>query len=171
MLIPVPPYRLINTHIRALPPHAHSHACVQTHICIYPRVCSVLPSWNEFSYSEHSHPWPVTLRNFLITLARGRTLVKLHNSQSSSRRAKFYNNFFAEDWFQPKHRAPAVAKFNSLPSQMRYVVPLVSRFQLPGPFSSLWRCVSLNKFSSLEFVLSSFPSFHMYLCEFYWSIT
>ena len=43
-----------------------------------------------------------------------------------------------------------VAKSNSIHGQIRDIVPLNS-FQLPGPLSSVCRCISSNKFSNLGF--------------------
>ena len=43
-----------------------------------------------------------------------------------------------------------VAKSNSIHGQIHDIVPLNS-FQLPGPLSSVWRCISSNKFSNLGF--------------------
>lgn len=79
-----------------------------------------------------------------------------------------------------------VAKSNSIHGQIRDIVPLNS-FQLPGPLSSVCRCISSNKFSNLGFFSFFFPSaflsslqpsvhpfffFHIYfyfLSQFYWS--
>ena len=58
-----------------------------------------------------------------------------------------------------------VAKSNSIHGQIRDIVPLNS-FQLPGPLSSVCRCISSNKFSNLGFFsfFSLLPFFFAAFC-------